>query len=82
MKRKTRVTLEEELAKISGELDGLSDISKEKIAVMQEQARKLRTEDESYVNEEVKKLANVKERYLQFECKTQDKMGEFIKRKI
>lgn len=60
MKRKTRVTLEEELAKISGELDGLGDISRGKIAVLQEQARKLRTEDESYVNEEVKKLANVK----------------------
>jgi len=34
------------------------------------------------VNEEVKKLENVKDKYVQFECKTQDKMGDFIKRKI
>ncbi len=34
------------------------------------------------MNEELKKLTLVKEKYLQFECKTQDKMGEFIKQKI
>jgi hypothetical protein len=34
------------------------------------------------VNEELKKLALVKEKYLQFECKTQDRMGEFIREKI
>ncbi len=34
------------------------------------------------MNEELKKLALVKEKYLQFECKTQDRMGEFIREKI
>lgn len=63
-------------------MHSLADITAEKIVSLKLQAHKLKTEDESYVNEEVKKLTSVKEKYVQFECKTQDKMGEFIKKKI
>jgi hypothetical protein len=60
----------------------LHEISQEKILAIRQEAFKLRTEDESYVNEEVRKLENVRGKLVGYECCLQDMGGEFVRRKI
>ena len=45
-------------------MQNLSDVTAQKITHLKQQALQIRTEDESYVNEEVKKLTSAKNKYI------------------